>query len=232
MANLFAIIGVTVVVLVLIVAVLLWLIYMYNPVLVNGLVNARYPLDIKSDNLSSTLNEFTVSFWYYVEGWNYKYNEQKTLLNWDNGKLKVTFDTKKNNMAVSMKDLNGESHVCKVVDLKLQKWNFVSITLWNRSLDIMLDDEYSHSCAQDNTPSYVNSDSLNLFGNDGFNGNLSNLYFYNYARTHSDSLSLYYKGPDYKNWLYALSAKLQGSVKISMDVNVDVNFSGDVSVDE
>ena len=133
-----------------------------------------------------------------------------------------------NTMVVSMTGLNNVERVCKVIDIKLQKWNFVALTLWNRSLDILLDDSYSHSCSQDNSPSYVGSTQVNLFGNDGFNGRLSNLYFYNYARTTTDTLSLYYKGPEYKSWIYGLANKLQGAVNLDIKFDVDVQFEGDL----
>jgi len=205
-----------------IVGFVLYLLYMYNPSLVNGVVDARYPRDIVSPNLSSTLNEFTLSFWYYVDGWKYKYNEEKTLLNWDDGKLHIVFKPTDNTMVISMKNSDGETRKCIVEDVKLQKWNFVSLTLWNRSLDIMVDTQYSHSCAQDTSPDYSSSSDMNLFGNDGFNGKLSNLYFYNHARKVSDTMALYNNGPFYKDWVLTLASKIQGSMKVS--VNLDVNI--------
>ena len=48
---------------------------MYNPALINGVVDAKYPLERISENLSQTKNEFSLSFWYYIDGWKYKYNE-------------------------------------------------------------------------------------------------------------------------------------------------------------
>ena len=226
--TLWIILGIILGVLILVIGFIIYLMLIYNPVLVNGIVNSRVPMDVTSKNLGETLSEFTFSFWYYIAGWNYRYNETKTLLNWDDGKLKVVFKPKDNTMVVSMTDLNNVERVCKVIDIKLQKWNFVALTLWNRSLDILLDDSYSHSCSQDNSPSYVGSTQVNLFGNDGFNGRLSNLYFYNYARTTTDTLSLYYKGPEYKSWIYGLANKLQGAVNLDIKFDVDVQFEGDL----
>ena len=79
-------------------------------------------------------------------------------------------------------DLDGNDRECVVEDIKLQKWNYVSLTLWNRSLDVIVDDKYSQSCAQDNSPDYSNSSTMSILGDDGFNGKVSNVYFYNYAR--------------------------------------------------
>ena len=107
MNKLFLGLGITLVVLLALVGVLLYIMYMYNPALLNGMVDARYPLELVSENLVKTQNEFTLSFWYYVEGWKYKYNEKKTLLNWDDGKLMVEFRPKDNSMVIIMKDLNG-----------------------------------------------------------------------------------------------------------------------------
>lgn len=212
-----------IIILLVIVGFVVYLLNMYNPALVNGVVDAKYPLDIVSNNLAATLNEFTLSFWYYVDGWNYKYNEEKTLLDWDNGTLHIAFKPKDNSMVITMKDRDGNSRSCVVEDVKLQKWNFVSLTLWNRSLDVIIDTKYSHSCAQDTSPDYTKSTDMNLFGNDGFNGKLANLYFYNYARKVSDTLKLYNNGPFETDWILALASKLQGSIKVSINVDVDMN---------
>jgi hypothetical protein len=222
MNKLFLGLGITLVVLLALVGVLLYIMYMYNPALLNGMVDARYPLELVSENLVKTQNEFTLSFWYYVEGWKYKYNEKKTLLNWDDGKLMVEFRPKDNSMVITMKDLDGNDRECVVEDIKLQKWNYVSLTLWNRSLDVIVDDKYSQSCAQDNSPDYSNSSTMSILGDDGFNGKVSNVYFYNYARKFEESIDLYNKGPFYKSLLLELASKLQGSIKVSVSVDLDI----------
>ena len=226
MNKLFLGLGIALVVLLVLVGVLLYLLWLYNPALLNGMVDARYPLELVSENLVKTQSEFTLSFWYYIEGWKYKYNEKKTLLNWDNGKLIVDFRPKENNMVITMKDLNGNDRKCVVEDIKLQKWNFVCLTLWNRSLDVVLDDKYSQSCSQDNSPDYSNSSTMNILGNDGFNGRVSNVYFYNYARKFEESADLYNKGPFYKSLLLELASKLQGSIKVNVSLDVDVDVDG------
>lgn len=222
MNKLFLGLGITLVVLLALVGVLIYIMYMYNPALLNGMVDARYPLELVSENLVKTQNEFTLSFWYYIEGWKYKYNETKTILNWDNGKLTVVFKPTDNSMIITMKDLNGNDRQCVVEDVKLQKWNFVCLTLWNRSLDVILDDTYSQSCSQDNSPDYSSSSIMNILGKDGFNGKVSNVYFYNYARKFEESVELYNKGPFYKSLLLELASKLQGSIKVNVSVDVDV----------
>ena len=218
--------GIALAVILLLVGLIIYVMYLYIPTLLNGMIDARYPIELMSDNLVKTQNEFTLSFWYYVEGWKYKYNETKTLLDWDNGKLVVDLKPKDNTMVITMLDLNGNKRECVVEDIKLQKWNFVCLTLWNRSLDVLLDDKYSQSCAQDNSPDYSNSSIVSVSGKDGFNGKISNIYFYNYARKYEESLDLYNKGPFYKNLLYALASKLQGNIKVNVSVviNADAIF--------
>lgn len=226
MNKLFLSLGIALVVILTIIGLLLYIMYLYNPALINGIVDAKYPIEVMSENLVNTKNEFTLSFWYYIEGWKYKYNETKTLLNWDDGKLIVEFKPQNNTMVISMLDLDGNKNSCVVEDVKLQKWNFVCLTLWNRSLDIIVDDSFSQSCSQDNSPDYSNSAIMNLLGNDGFNGKLSNVYFYNYARRYEDSIDLYKKGPVYKSILLEWAKKIRGSIKISVDVDVDVDIDG------
>jgi len=88
----------------------------------------------------------------------------------------------------------------------------------------MLDNRYLIVCPRQFT-NYNNSTDMNLFGNDGFNGKVSNVYYYNYARKAEQSIDLYNKGPFYKDWLQALASKLQGSLSISVSVDVDTNIS-------
>ena len=60
------------------------------------------------------------------------------------------------------------------------------------------------------------SDIINmLFGREGFNGQLSNLYFYNYPVGQEKSNELYYKGPTFYSWFYWLVGKLQGKKLIA-----------------
>ena len=51
--------------------------------------------------------------------------------------------------------------------------------------------------------------------------NVSNVYFYNYARRFDESVDLYQLGPYYKNWILDLASKLQGSIKVNMSVEVE-----------
>lgn len=226
MNKLFLILGIIFVIILAIIGLLLYIMYLYDPSLINGVVDAKYPIEVMSENLVNTKNEFTLSFWYYIEGWKYKYNETKTLLNWDNGKLVVEFKPQNNTMVISMLDLDGNKNSCVVEDVKLQKWNFVCLTLWNRSLDIIVDESFSQSCSQDNSPDYSKSSVMSFLGNDGFNGKLSNVYFYNYARKYEDSIDLYKKGPTYRSILLEWAKKIRGSIKISVDVDVDVDVDG------
>ena len=202
--------GIILVVLAIIVVIILYMLWCYNPVLINGKVNARYPMDVESVNLRDTSVNFSMSFWFKVYDWTYRHNERKELLNWDNGKLKITLDPRENHLIITTVDRKGEDHTCEISDFKLQKWTFVSITLWNRSLDITIDNKYSHSCAQNILPDYRNSKKIELFGKEGFNGMLSNLYFYNYPVGPEKATSLYYKGPNFHSWFYWLIGKLQG----------------------
>ena len=65
---------------------------------------------------------------------------------------------------------------------------------------------------------------MNLLGNDGFNGKISNVYFYDHARLVSDTVDLYNKGPYFKDSILTMASKLQGSIKISVNVDVDVDY--------
>ena len=62
MNKLFLGLGITLVVLLALVGVLLYIMYMYNPALLNGMVDARYPLELVSENLVKTQNEFIKAF--------------------------------------------------------------------------------------------------------------------------------------------------------------------------
>ena len=235
--QVFIIIGIVTVVLLAIIGIILYIMFLYNPALLNGVADARYTIELPpSDNLANTNNEFTLSFWYYIDGWKYKYNETKSILNWDSGKLKVDINSVDNTMVVSMKDLDDKTHECVIEDIKLQKWNFVCLTLWNRSLDIILDDKYSQSCSQDTSPDYSNSTSMILLGDNeyggqasaGFNGSISNVYFYNYARRFEETMDLYNKGPYYKSLWSSISSALNGAINITYSVDVNLNFDQDL----
>ena len=82
-----------------------------------------------------------------------------------------------------------------------------------------MDDAYYKSCAQDNLPDYTNSTDITLLGNDGFNGKLANVYFYNYARSFEETMESYRKGAYYQSLILDLAAKIQGSIKVTVTIN-------------
>ena len=176
----------------------------YNPILHAGVLDAYKQYTVTSDVLTTTKNEFTFSFWFYLEDWTYKYNENKHILVWDTDKLIVSLNKKQNYMKIQCKDVHGKMHECRIVDLKLQKWNHIAINLWFNGMDIFMDGKFKKTCNVGNLPDYTNSNSITLFDNYGYDGYLSNLLFYTNAIKIDDIMTLYNGGYNY----YSLANRL------------------------
>ena len=116
-----------------------------NPVLISELVDARKEKN-KKWNLPRTINplssniSFTISFWMYIDDWNYRVGEPKALLIKDtnndtfgqNASPGFWLDKYSNNLITGIKVHNSEElHQCKISNIPVQKWVHVVYVVEN-----------------------------------------------------------------------------------------------------
>lgn len=96
--------------------------------------------------------------------------------------------------------LNGDqyfnpTHDCDLVEIPIQRWSHVVVTLWNRTTDIYLNGKLVRSCILDNVPKIPHGDPLYVTQNGGFDGQLSHLRYFNRALNADEIYSIFQSGP-------------------------------------
>jgi hypothetical protein len=104
-------------------------------------------------------------------------------------------DTKKNQITVSFKNMNNTSEHIVVKDIQLQKWLCIQIVMRDVIVDFYINGELVQSKTLNYVPILSDKGNLTIGKDNGFNGTMSNLTYYNYALTEFDLNKYYNNGP-------------------------------------
>jgi len=166
-------------------------------------------LTLPSSNLvSSTSTNYSYSVWFYVEDWNYKYGQQKVLLQ------RLTTDAKpstiialapfQNDLVVSIltypnsdvasKKTSSTNFDCTVKNVPIQSWVNALISVNGRTLDIYLDGKLVKTCVMPGVAVLVQNTPVTITPNGGFSGFTSNIEYWAKASTPQEAWNIYRKG--------------------------------------
>lgn len=155
-----------------------------------------------------------VQFWMFIKDWDYKFGQTKDVLkrvsSSDPGIVApgVTLSPSENTLdvtvslfpasgqpstAVSGLSAAGDSQVCSVENVPLQSWFSVSITVFQRNVDIYLNGRLVKSCVLAGVPRVAVGD-LILADNGGFSGSICNVNTYSRMLSPADAQSFYKAG--------------------------------------
>jgi hypothetical protein len=84
---------------------------------------------------------------------------------------------------------------CDLLELPLQRWSHIGISLWNRTTDIYLNGKLVRSCILKNVPKIPQGDPLYICQDGGFDGKFSQLRYFNRALNADEMFKLFTKGP-------------------------------------
>ena len=162
---------------------------------------------------------YGMQFWMFIKDWNYNYGKEKHVVSRPDSSnpsvmnpsvtLHPTDNTLKVSISVFPDDAGGSSKtepapaghsgatddvfVCEVPNIPIQTWFSVSITLFQRNLDIYLNGKLVKSCVLSGVPKPAVGDiSLNKSG--GFSGKMCAFYHYPRMLTPGDAQSFYSAG--------------------------------------
>ena len=156
-------------------------------------------------------NNFTYSFWLFIDDWNYRFGEEKTVFvrhgkTSSDSSPKVSLGTYENNLNIALStyagsDATGESHNCNISNIPLQKWFNVIISVYGRTLDVYLDGKLVRTCVLPGTAKVDSGKPIVLFpgssGGDsdaGFGGKLSNFEYWPNATNPQEAWNIYRQG--------------------------------------
>jgi hypothetical protein len=169
--------------------------------------------------------EYSVNFWLYVSGWNYKQGTRKHVLEIGGpnfSTLLVSMGAFKNTLSVrvdthdasgspiTLSKANNQQFFaplqsdnaltldpsCNLDEIDLQRWVQVTVCLNGRTCDVYLDGKLARSCV---LPGFFRVDAadsaLTVVDRGGFDGYVSQVSAYNYALNPSAVYTMYMNGP-------------------------------------
>ena len=208
-----------------------------SPKLVNGMIDAKQLIVIPQDpqaegaiTISRSVNatdgiEFTWSVWIFIEDLTYlsdkyrcvfykgndfssdpKASDKQQGLNFPNNAPGVYLAPNTNSLVVFMNTFNVINEQITVDDIPINKWVNVIIRCQSNTLDIYINGTITKSHSLHGVPKQ-NYGNVYIAPNGGFDGYISNLWYYSYAMGTSEISNLVKKGPN---------TKMAGSSSISM----------------
>jgi hypothetical protein len=159
---------------------------------------------------------YGIQWWMYVKDWNYGYGQEKMVLSRPDTtdasimNPKVTLHPTDNVLRVSVSVFpSGDAgtsvtepapanaagstddvFVCEVPNIPLQKWFSVSLTVFERNVDIYIDGKLVKSCFLSGVPKPAVGD-IQIAGNGGFSGLVCDLSTYPKMLTPTDAATFY-----------------------------------------
>jgi len=192
-----------------------------SPKLINGMIDAKnmimFPQDPTSSNavpINRSVNEtngveFTWSVWVFIDNLQYlsgqyrhifhKGNDQltDTGLNFPNNAPGLYISPNTNALVVIMNTFNDINQEVVVPNIPLNKWLNVIIRCQNDKLDIYINGTITKSIQLNGVPKQNYGDVF-VAMNGGFDGFISNLWYYNYALGTTAISNLVNSGPNLK----------------------------------
>ena len=168
--------------------------------------NASKLVVIDSNKLvnKNNTNNYTYSLWMYVNDWNYRYGDDKVILerndNLGNPTPSVKLGSLENNVTVTVACYSNNTNTnpiikdCVIRNIPIQRWTNLIISLYGRTLDIYLDGKLVRTCVLPGVPKVNTNSNVNITPNGGFSGLTSNILYLNTAVNPQEAYNIYIKG--------------------------------------
>ena len=168
----------------------------------SGQTSSRITADsLASDGTNAPATNFTYSYWFYINDWNYRYGHKKVLFgrmglslpgaSIDNlDKLQpcpaVILGATENNIAITLacfsvagnREQNTINHTCMVSNVPIQRWVNLLISVYGRTLDVYLDGKLVRTCLLPGIAAVKNRAPIIVTPMGGFDGWTSKLQYW------------------------------------------------------
>tara|TARA_B110000971_G_scaffold91922_1_gene94590 strand:+ start:1047 stop:1754 length:708 start_codon:yes stop_codon:yes gene_type:complete len=164
--------------------------------------DAKHGFEVKSNKIKLAQHNkgfsFTHSLWLYVKDWDYRYMNEKFIL--EKGKFKIYLGAKNNNLYLEIPILNNtRPEIIVYENIPIQKWLNLTIILENRYVDIWINGVLYHSRHLENIPELEPGKDVKYLRNGGFSGHVSRIYHYETNLSKKNIRGLFLAGPISKN---------------------------------
>lgn len=158
--------------------------------------------------------DWGMQYWMYISDWNYKFGSEKDVakrITPNNPSIvgpRVSLSATENTLRVRLSifpsngsvgaaspdaGTSGDSFDCEVENVPLQSWFSVSVTVFQRNMDIYINGRLVKSCVLPGVPRPAVGDII-LNDNGGFSGSICNLNWYNMMLSPDDAKAFHAKG--------------------------------------
>ena len=192
-----------------------------SPKLINGMIDAKQAMTFVQDpssngavtiyrsNNATDGIEFTWSVWFFIDDLQYMQGQYKTIfykgnnnigtngLNFPNNAPGLYIAPYTNSLVVIMNTYDVINEEIMIPDIPMNKWVNVIIRCQNTTLDIYINGIITRSIHLLGVPKQNYGD-VYVAMNGGFSGNISNLWYYNYALGTAAIQNIVANGPNTK----------------------------------
>jgi hypothetical protein len=175
-----------------------------SPHLINGMINAQNAIVFNQDpsfnnavTITRSVNqsdgiEFTWSVWIFVNNWQYLQGQYKHIfykgnsnlaengLNFPNNAPGLYLAPDTNNLIIIMNTFDVINEEITIPDIPLNKWLNIIVRCQNKTLDVYINGTITRSLELSSVPKQNYGD-VYVAMNGGFDGYISNLWYYNHA---------------------------------------------------
>jgi hypothetical protein len=192
-----------------------------SPHLINGMVNAQNAIIFNQDpsfnnavTITRSVNqndgiEFTWSVWIFINNLQYLQGQYKHIfykgnsnlaengLNFPNNAPGLYLAPDTNNLVIIMNTFDVINEEITIPDIPLNKWLNIIVRCQNRTLDVYINGTITRSLELSSVPKQNYGD-VYVAMNGGFDGYISNLWYYNYALGTRAIQDIVNRGPNTK----------------------------------
>ena len=90
--------------------------------------------------------------------------------------------------------MNDHEGTCDILDVPLQRWNHICVSVWNQSVDMYLNGKLIRTCVMSEYP-VPSAGKIYIGQHGGFNGFISSLDYLPRILTPTEIYTIYNKGP-------------------------------------
>jgi hypothetical protein len=159
--------------------------------------------------------DYGIQFWMFIKDWDYKFSQEKEIVKriassgGTDSSPYITLHPTDNSIQVRVaiypntpgggaasvptSNSTGDSVLCSVENVPLQSWFSVSVTVFQRNVDIYINGRLVKSCVLPGVPKPIVGD-LVIGDNGGFSGSVCNLHTYTNALTPDDAKAFFAAG--------------------------------------
>jgi hypothetical protein len=176
-------------------------------VLLSSLRPGNSPLTLTPNTLpgSGNTNNYTYSLWFYVNDWNYRFGEAKTILQRQDStgmaSPLITLGPMQNNLTTQVacypnQRSKGAAQTfnCVVDNIPIQRWVNVTISVNGRTMDTYMNGKLVRTCVLPGVVKTNGTAPINITPDGGFSGWTSNIRYYAYSINPQQAWNIYTDG--------------------------------------